>query len=286
MSKQKVLFLKGLPASGKSTFSKEIVAKDPTKWMRVNKDSLRLMLHDGEWSKAREKIVMDVHFIVANRGLEQGMNVIIDDTNFSPKHETRFRALAEQYDADFEVKFFDTPVEDCIKRDRNRKDSVGKHVIMEMYDKYLKPAPMPSPEHNPDLKDAVIFDCDGTLCKMHNRGAYEWSKVGEDLPNNDIIELCRMYKENGYQIIIVTGRDGSCGDETKKWLEKYNVPFDHFFIRETGNMEKDSVIKKRIYDNNIRGKFNIIVIVDDRNSVVSMWRSLGLRCFQVDFGDF
>lgn len=39
----KLLVLKGLPASGKSTYAKELVNKG---WKRVNKDDLRAMIDD------------------------------------------------------------------------------------------------------------------------------------------------------------------------------------------------------------------------------------------------
>jgi len=52
----KVLILKGLPASGKSTYAKELVAKG--NWKRINKDDLRAMLDCSKWSKANEKFVL------------------------------------------------------------------------------------------------------------------------------------------------------------------------------------------------------------------------------------
>jgi len=285
----KILFLKGLPASGKSTHAKGLVTGNPSQWLRINKDSLRLMLHDGEWSKTNEKIVMDLHFVAANRGLEKGMNVIIDDTNFSPRHEATYRALAEQHNAEFEIKFFDTPVEECIKRDRNRKDSVGKHVIMEMYNKFLKPEPAPPPAWGRSFPTCIIVDVDGTLAIMHDRGAYDWAKVGNDLPNRPVMNMVTSYKTANpdSKIIIFTGRDGSCERETKDWLKSYGIEYDDLYIREAGNMEKDSIIKRRMYDEHILGKYNVEFVVDDRDQVVDMWRNeLGLPVFQVNYGDF
>ena len=50
----KLLLLKGLPASGKTTFAKELVRSDGN-WIRVNKDDLRNMLHGGKWQSSRER---------------------------------------------------------------------------------------------------------------------------------------------------------------------------------------------------------------------------------------
>src|SRR5947208_739238 len=128
-----VLFLKGLPASGKSTFAKDLVAKEPDRWVRVNKDSLRTMLHYGKWSRGREKTVQAMQRAMAEEALRAGMSVIVDDTNLAPKHEETYRLMAERHGAEFEVKAFDATVEECIERDRKRLNPVGKDVILRMF---------------------------------------------------------------------------------------------------------------------------------------------------------
>ena len=45
-------------------------------------------------------------------------------------------------------------------------------------------------------------------------------------------------------------------------------------------------IKREIFENYIRDYYNIQFVLDDRNQVVEMWRSLGLKCLQVQEGDF
>jgi hypothetical protein len=57
-------------------------------------------------------------------------------------------------------------------------------------------------------------------------------------------------------------------------------------MRETGDRRKDSIIKKEIFDRHIRDVYNIEFVLDDRNQVVELWRSLGLTCLQVADGDF
>ena len=57
-------------------------------------------------------------------------------------------------------------------------------------------------------------------------------------------------------------------------------------MRTLGDMRKDSIVKQELYEQNILGKFNVSFILDDRQQVVDMWRSLGLTVFQVAEGDF
>jgi len=44
-----VLLLKGLPASGKSTYAKSL--SSTCNYIRVNKDDLRAMMFGGNWTK-------------------------------------------------------------------------------------------------------------------------------------------------------------------------------------------------------------------------------------------
>ena len=59
MKKQKIILTRGLPASGKSTWAKEQVAKGNGKVKRVNKDDLRDMIDAGIWSKTNEQLILD-----------------------------------------------------------------------------------------------------------------------------------------------------------------------------------------------------------------------------------
>lgn len=277
----KVLFLKGLPASGKSTFAKDLVAKDPGTWVRVNKDSLRTMLHDGKWSKGREKTVQAMQRAMADAALAQGLSVIVDDTNFAPKHEEAYRQMAERHGAEFEVKLFDTSVDECIERDAKRPDSVGKDVILRMFHDHLC---TPAPVFREDLRTAVIFDMDGTLACMHGRGAYEWAKVGSDLPNRAVIHAFYAFKDAGPEMLIVSGRDESCRPQTEEWLRHNGIVYDELFMRPAGNMEKDVAIKSRIYTEHIQGRYNVLCVFDDRPCVVRFWRQLGLFVFDCGNG--
>lgn len=57
-------------------------------------------------------------------------------------------------------------------------------------------------------------------------------------------------------------------------------------MRKTGDMRKDAIVKREIFDGEIKDYFFIEFVLDDRNQVVEMWRDLGLTCFQVADGNF
>ena len=71
--------LVGLPASGKSTYAKSIVAKDPSNWVRVNNDDLRAMMNGSVWSQDYEKMITDARNYLIRDALKRGKNVIIDN---------------------------------------------------------------------------------------------------------------------------------------------------------------------------------------------------------------
>lgn len=277
----KLIMLKGLPASGKSTFAKELVAKG---FKRVNKDDLRAMIDDSKWSRDREKMIMAVEEALAMTFLITD-NVVVDDTNFA--HEEKWAKIAKSCGAEFEVKFFDTPLTECIERDAKRGDkSVGSKVIYGMYEKYLEPKKIP---FDITLPCTYIFDIDGTLAKGTGRSPYDYTKVSTDKEVQDVAFMFRLLKEtklDGHKVIALSGRCGSCRTDTLQWLKDKELEPDLLYMRAEGDSRKDSIVKQEIYERHIKGKYNVLGVFDDRNQVVDMWRSLGLTCFQVAYGHF
>jgi polynucleotide kinase len=279
----KVLMLKGLPASGKSTYAKELVSKNHN-WVRVNKDDLRAMMNNGEFSYKLEKQIVKTERELVDIALKNGKSVVIDDTNFNLDHELFFRGSARQYGAEFNVKFFDTPLEVCMVRDNKRPNGVGETVIRRMYNQYLKSEPTVY-EHDRSLPTAIICDIDGTLAHMEDRIPYDWNKVGEDKVDPIIKNLLDAV-QGRYLIILVSGRDEVCREETRKWLGKHDIPYVRLVMRPEGDIRKDSIVKRELFEKCIRPYYDIEFVLDDRNQVVDMWRSLGLKCLQVAEGDF
>ncbi len=130
-----VIILMGLPGAGKSTWAKDLVHRSNGRYKRINKDDLREMLDSGKWTKENEEFIVAARDSLLLAALSAGRSVIIDDTNLAPEHEERVRNLVGNR-ANVVVRLFDTPLEECIIRDRGREHPVGERVIREMHDEY------------------------------------------------------------------------------------------------------------------------------------------------------
>lgn len=133
----KLIILKGLPASGKSTWAKDFLF-DEQNYRRVNKDDLRMMLNGGVYDHDVERDIIEIRDFLVGHWLFNGYNVIVDDTNFNPIHENALRKIANKYACEVEVKFFDAPVSELISRNERRspRDKVPEHAIIGMARKY------------------------------------------------------------------------------------------------------------------------------------------------------
>ena len=272
-----LLMLKGLPASGKSTYAKELVEKEG--YVRVNKDDLRAMMHNGEWSKENEGAIIRMRDEIVLNSLLEDKNVVVDDTNFAPIHKQRLQELMP-YGTEFQVKLIDTPLEECISRNERRANKVPLNVITDMYNKYLEPE-VKEVEYNDELDEAIIVDVDGTLAHMHNRSPYDASLAMGDTLDDAVSSIVNMAYGHGYKVIVLTGRHSGHLQVTKDWLEEKGVNYDEIYCRQEGDNSKDTEVKSKLYNEHVRNKYNVKYIIDDRPSVCRMWRALGLKVLQV-----
>jgi hypothetical protein len=150
----------------------------------------------------------------------------------------------------------------------------------------------------------VIFDLDGTLADITKRremstkenGKIDWdiffgaNNIWFDLPNEPVITMAQLLSEK-HRIVIFSGRSKATKDETKRWLKKFDVPFDVIKMRPTSNEWKfmpDDELKQHWLDTLFPDdkRKDILCVFDDRQKVVDMWRRNGITCFQVDDGNF
>jgi hypothetical protein len=231
--------------------------------------------------------------------LKYKQNVIVDNTNLRGRYLEDLVKLV-RFHADVEFMLFDVPAKKCIERDLLREKKVGEGVILKMdkdfkllketFDFSTRKKMSPQEMHHirpvleNGLPSAVIFDIDGTIALMGNRGPFDWELVDRDDLNAVVAEHTHFHKTKGRRIILVSGRDESCRAQTEAWLNFYGVTWDELLMRPRNSFEKDTVVKKRIYREHIEGKYNLICVYDDRLQVLETWYDLGVFTFCVNQG--
>ena len=316
MSKVKqVLILTGLSGSGKSTFARQFCAENPN-WLRVNRDDLRrsvlpvsLPEYWQTWSdkdKNRiENLVNELQKTALLESLTWGWHILIDNTNLKLSYINEFRKLLTAHFDEVEIRYvlLDTPVAECIRRDRERDDSVGEEVIRKQAEQLavlkknfkfqtetLTRSPVFQRVQDQTLPRCVLVDIDGTVADKGTRSPFDWHSVGLDTPKWPIINFVKAMWASGYAIAFFSGRDAVCRPETVAWLNEHfgwqSTNYE-LFMRPKQDNRKDSIIKQELFERHILGRYGVEFVVDDRQQVVDMWRrTLGLTCVQVDYGDF
>ncbi len=146
------------------------------------------------------------------------------------------------------------------------------------------------------MKKAIIVDLDGTLCNVEHRVSHvlgeekDWKSFNEALVHDTIYDWCQelirvMHKEQ-YKVLFVTGRGEDYRDLTVNWLSKNNVSYHQLYMRKSNDFREDNEVKLEIYRGSIEQHYQVLFVLDDRLSVVKMWRDIGLVCLQCDWGNF
>lgn len=313
---QTVHVMTGLPASGKSLAARRLIDENPGRIRRVNLDDIRAMLDVGAngqraYSRELEDAVLAIQDSAILAALDGCYDVVVDNTHLTPRIPRRLKALITS-DITFKVHDFNhVPIEECIRRDALRTGlaHVGEDVIHELATHRLNRARKGNwrltdswmnewtaaraaiQPYTPDtsLPSAVLCDIDGTLALMEGRrGPYDWKHVGEDAVNEPVkaglFAFRRLYADRG---ILLSGRDGCSRKETISWLDRHGIGFDELHMREAGDQRPDDIVKAELFDKHVRHRFNVRLVLDDRDKVVALWRKrLGLPTWQVNYGNF
>lgn len=307
----------GLPASGKSSWAKNLVEtakQNSNNIVLVNNDTIREAIYEGngnrQWSKQVEKTVKRIRESMIFIAAERGFDVIVDNTHLNPKTLEAIKLYCSQLGFVVEiVDFQHVPLEECIRRDSLREGhaKVGEAVIRKMYNDFMnktKPQDrnLPTFVPNPNVPTCIIVDIDGTLAKMVNRGPYEESKVYQDEVRLHVLETVRALSKKVDKVFIFTGRSEKCREQTVSWLndkcefyvnncaeiqqdledssERNNIVDVELYMRGAEDRRRDSLVKTDMFDNYVKDKYNVMVVFDDRPQVIrECWNVLCVPVF-------
>ena len=95
------------------------------------------------------------------------------------------------------------------------------------------------------MKNTIIFDLDGTLAIIDKRREvsrkpngkidfevfHDASNISLDEPNTPVIKMAQLFAEDGFTIIIFSGRSDRTEHTTRSWLSRNRVPFNKLVMR-------------------------------------------------------
>ena len=300
LTKKKLVYTVGLPASGTSTWAKEFI-KDKKDWARVNNDELRLMMRNTAFELGDGALFDDVRRGIIRTLIAKNYNIIVDNTNLSPKHAEYYRKLVEDHNAEianktkegclYEVSskdFTNVPLAECIARNKARPAPIPDKAIYAMYNQFLKKESQ-NVVQDPTLPEAIIVDMDGTMANCDGRSPFDLKKVYNDKPNDPIVTLVRAMKMAGRKIIFVTGRYQEAYDDTVRWLkDKVGLPEGEYLLycRPDKDDRPDTQFKVELFNDVIKKEYYVEFWIEDRARMVQAVREIGITCLQCADGLF
>lgn len=285
----KLVMMRGLPASGKSTEAQKIVEQGS--WVRLNRDLLRTMLHYDKFTGRNEGLTVDAEKYLATSFLKGGISVVVDDCNLGDSHRDMWANVAKEAEAKFEVVEMNTPVSTCRFRDQDREKKVGSDIITNMALRY---GLHPKPE-----KGYILCDLDGTLCDITHRLPYahgetkDWGKffslIAHDTLREDVADMVVGYAREGYEIIFLSARPDTYRKQTLLWIithmaDRLPNGFLTLIMRRGNDKRPDVEVKQQLLDLHFPDRSLIKMVIDDRPSVIRMWRENGLPVTDVGKG--
>ncbi|MBZ0186449.1 MAG: hypothetical protein K8F91_09400, partial [Candidatus Obscuribacterales bacterium] len=144
-----------------------------------------------------------------------------------------------------------------------------------------------------------IVDLDGTLADCEHRRVYitrepkNWDKffsprlVLKDPLIEPVSRVVRLLSATE-TIVFASGRKESLRHVSIAWLRQHDLWTDPFalYLRPDGDFRSDTIVKMEMLGQIRADGYDPWLVIDDRSSVVAMWREQGLTCFQVEDGDF
>lgn len=187
----KIMYLIGIPASGKSTFALKLAKQQKAEILST--DIIRLELFGDETSQKKTNLVFKTLYKKAHLLLENGKNVIIDATNID--REKRITSLKHFHLYQKECYYFTTPFQVALERNKSRKRRVDEYKLK----KYFMNLQFPSYGEGWDKIHFIHEKIDNFISKDEFikivRDELEYEEVFEKLNSIPIFKEIRSFNQ-------------------------------------------------------------------------------------------
>ena len=296
----KIILTQGIQGSGKTTYAKQWVEKDPVNRVRWNNDDCRKMC-GPYWIPERENFISEIREKFILNAMKMGKDIVVDDMNLNQKTIAYYNDLVDYFNLnntktkeeayDLVYKTFFIPLEECIKRDSLRPNPIGEKIIKETFNRYkyymrdLNNAEIlyNRIELDKSLPNCIIVDLDNTLAYAFKRpwfGVEAASQMVLDKVNEQLKTILNSFNSN-IEIIIMSGR--AVGDEAKSslaWLIQNGIHYNDAYFRNENDYRTGDLVKLENYNRYIKGKFNVLAAVEDDPKCIKMYQEQGIFVLQ------
>jgi hypothetical protein len=111
-------------------------------------------------------------------------------------------------------------------------------------------------------------------------------KCETDLVNRPVADALEVFADRGDRVILLSGRQEEVRPHTERWLAANKIRYDELWMRGIDDRRGDDTVKAELFDAHVRNRYNVRMVLDDRDRVVAVWRRMGLACWQVNYGNF
>jgi len=140
------------------------------------------------------------------------------------------------------------------------------------------------------MKSSFVMDLDGVVVRGEMRDQYR-----DQINNNDYGWFrdqvshfrgfkwsCEMIKSlaKDHIILFVTARNEEFRQQTVNWI-KHHIGIKNYKLLMRSDEEgiaqtPDVDVKRRIFNDKIYGRFDVLAAFDDKKEIINLWRSLGI----------
>jgi FMN phosphatase YigB (HAD superfamily) len=143
------------------------------------------------------------------------------------------------------------------------------------------------------MRQAVIFDCDGTLFDVRSIRHYvtdttrdfdKFHTESVNVPTHAaVVEAFHRHQSEGLACLIVTARQFKYVFHTMFALSMAGTnDYEQLYMRRTGDFRPDAEVKRDILRLIREDGFDPVLAYDDRECVAEVWRSAGIETIMVN----
>lgn len=178
MTRPVLILLCGIPGSGKTTWAKNYISKNPD-FVHLSSDAIRAELYGDENIQGNPVEVFTLMQNKAVESLNAGYNVVYDATSMTRKDRAGIISMCPKF-THIQCNIIWAPIETCIERDAARERTVGKEVIDKMLKKFQ------APFYDEGIDEIKVILPDNFDRKTYAFNCLEAMKIPHDNPHHTL----------------------------------------------------------------------------------------------------